>query len=506
MNTCSHCRSTPMFRSFLSRSMVTICMMVVILTVTSTTRAQLSDTRSAFWFQEDAGLISEHLDGAGSALAIGDFNADGREDLVIGIPDEDVGTLEGAGVVAVSYGAPGGWDQRTSQWWWQGTAGVAGLGEAGDSFGFSLAVGDFDCDGFDDLAVGSPFEDANSTGGDILDIGAVVILYGSPEGLVARGSQIWAQNTTGIEGEAETGERFGLSVAAGDFDGDSCDDLAIGVPGDFQSGGTNGGAVQVLYGSAAGLSADGNQLWNQDIAGVAGIAEDGDSLGFSLVAGDFDGDYLDDLAIGAPFEDFSTTGNGFVGVLYGSLTGLVGVSTDLDYPTGGGRWGWALAAGDFNGDGRDDLIGGAPRADEIDGTTTDFGYAKLFFGTTYFPLNDAILHHGQNRFGQQVTAGDFDGNGFDETVVMELTSQSNGVVWVGAVPFYNLFDASDFDYFGDAFAVGDLNGDRVDDLAIGIPNEEIGGVSNAGMVQILFGHGPGIFFDGFESGDTLSWQ
>ena len=75
---------------------------------------------------------------------------------------------------------------------------------------------------------------------------------------------------------------FGDSVAGGDFDGDGFDDLAIGVPKEDIGTIANAGAVNVLYGSGAGLTAGGDQLWHQDGVGVQGMAEDGDQLGFSL--------------------------------------------------------------------------------------------------------------------------------------------------------------------------------------------------------------------------------
>src|SRR2546421_608602 len=74
----------------------------------------------------------------------------------------------------------------------------------------------------------------------------------------------------------------------GDFDGDGFSDLAIGVPGEGPL--EEEGAVQVLYGSAAGLKAARNQLWTQDSPGVPGTGDGGHLFGRSLAAGDFNGD------------------------------------------------------------------------------------------------------------------------------------------------------------------------------------------------------------------------
>ena len=85
----------------------------------------------------------------------------------------------------------------------------------------------------------------------------------------------------------------------GDFDDDGFDDLAIGVIGDRVGPVNNAGTVNALYGSSAGLTTAGSQLWHQNIAGVRGEATSGDLFGNALAVGDFDGDGFDDLAIGA---------------------------------------------------------------------------------------------------------------------------------------------------------------------------------------------------------------
>ena len=225
MDTHSCCRFVSNFveKGAAGSGKILVCSALLVLSSAGTVRGQLSDSQSVFWFQEDSGLVSECLDAAGSSLAIGDFDGNGLGDLAIGIPEEDVGDLADAGIVAISYGAPGGWDQRTSQWWWQGTPGVAGLGEAGDYFGNALAVGDFNCDGFDDLAIGSHLEDI----GDTANAGAVIVLFGSSGGLTATGSQAWSQDSSGVVGLSEESDQFGGALASGDFNADGCGDLAI---------------------------------------------------------------------------------------------------------------------------------------------------------------------------------------------------------------------------------------------------------------------------------------
>jgi hypothetical protein len=149
-----------------------------------------------------------------------------------------------------------------------------------------LAAGDFNGDTFDDLAIGVPRQDV----GDVLNAGVVQILFGSSNGLTSAGNQIWHQNTSGILDVAEQDDHFGSSLAAGNFSGDQFDDLAIGVVDEAVGTVPEAGAVNVLYGSGSGLTSAGNQFWTQNSSGVLDVSEDGDQFGFALTAGDFNGD------------------------------------------------------------------------------------------------------------------------------------------------------------------------------------------------------------------------
>jgi hypothetical protein len=148
-------------------------------------------------------------------------------------------------------------------------------GEAGDLFGHSLAAGDFDGDGFDDLAVGVRSEDL----GAFLHAGAINVIYGTAGRLTDSGNQFWNQDSSGILGDADTGENYGDGLVTGSFDGDSRDDLAAAVHDEDVGAVSNAGAVSVLYGSGPGLKATGNQLWTQNSAGIGDVAELDDQFG-----------------------------------------------------------------------------------------------------------------------------------------------------------------------------------------------------------------------------------
>jgi FG-GAP repeat len=192
---------------------------------------------------------------------------------------------------------------------WPLSALAAGSQSTGATTSRVALRADFNGDGAADLAIGAPGENNSA--------GAVHVLYGSaPTGLTATGSQLWWQDSPGIAGDTEPGDEFGSALTAGDFNGDTQADLAIGAPGE------NGfaGLVHVLYGSEpAGLTATGSQVWSQNSPGIAGGSEPDDIFGEALAAGDFNGDGAADLAIGAPGEnDFA----GLAHVLYGSAAGL----------------------------------------------------------------------------------------------------------------------------------------------------------------------------------------
>ncbi len=328
--------------------------------------AGLSAAGDQFWHQDsiDVEDVAQDSDYFGSALATGDFDGDGYADLAVGVPYEDVDSVGGAGAVNVLYGSAGGLWAAGDQFWHQDSTDIEGVAEDVDTFGSSLAAGDFDSDGYADLAIGVPGESLLS--GIMLyeDAGVVNLLYGSAAGLSAAGDQYWHQGSTDVEDAVENFDRFGSTLAAGDFDGDGYADLAVGVPGESVGAVASAGAVNLLYGSAGGLSAANDQVWHQDSPEVEDYASVLDSFGSALAVGDFDGDGYADLAVGVYYEDtIAVIDAGGVNVLPGSAGGLSAAEDQFwDQDSDGVEdsaeqedwFGNALAGGGLDGDGAAD--------------------------------------------------------------------------------------------------------------------------------------------------------
>jgi len=231
-----------------------------------------------FWHQDSVGIEDEveEKDKFGNSLGSGDFNNDGFDDLAIGVEHENVNGIFKAGAVNVIYGSA----LHTDQFWHQDTNGIINKANAGDEWGYALTAGDFNNDGFNDLAASSYREDVNGK----VNAGAVNVIYGSAKGLHKNAGlpdQFWHQNRGGIVDSAEENDLFGTTLAAGDFNHDGYDDLAIGVPKEDKSE-DDVGAVNVIYGSLGGLHKSlghRDQFWHQDKRGIADSAEAGDKFG-----------------------------------------------------------------------------------------------------------------------------------------------------------------------------------------------------------------------------------
>jgi hypothetical protein len=440
-------------------------------------------TEASVWHQ-DAGLLGscEEGDYLGRALAVGDFDNDGYYDLVIGVPDEAVGSISDAGIIHVIRGTPSGLTTAGDQLFDQGDTTHHSGPEPGDRFGAALAAADFDGDGYDDLAVSAPTEDA----GLLLDAGAVVVLFGTASGLHRDGSQWLIQSDS--DGEPEENDRFGTALAAGDFDNDGYADLAVGAPGQPVGSLTWAGVVNVFWGSPSGLAdGPGDDQWHQNRGSILGGCEEWDGFGRDLAAGDLNGDGYDELIVGVSTEDIAAVDDaGLVHVIFGSAAGLTEVGNRVytqnmigdDQCEPDDRFGASLAVGDFDGDGYEDLAVGVPWEDLP--PAVDAGMVQVLFGSQTGPEEAQSIDQSDLRWGAR-----------NDTE----------------------------DRFGFALAAADLDNNGYDDLAIGTPWEDIGAAIDAGSVYVVYGLPVGLnmnndYFDpctdpypgGCDSDDLFGWE
>lgn len=381
-------------------------------------------------------------EGLGEAVAVGDFNGDGRDDVVSGAPRERAG-LWASGSVFVWLSS----DDASLMPWQRLDQTDLDSDEQGDAFGAALAVADFDRDGYDDLAVGAPGEGSIGVSGH----GAVYLFRGTAWGLVA--DLRITQSSLGYETD-EPGDNFGEALEVGYFTGSLWPDLAIGAPGETRNNSQNvaqagAGQVAVLDGSSTGL------VFYRQL--TASIPKAGERFGTALAAADFDASLREDLAVGVPWRDGAANfvDRGAVDVFYASTTGFLSAST-LALPTtatpDAGAWfGYALDAGLINNDARADLVIGAPGRN-------DYGAVYVY----------------QSR---QATP----------TAPWRLT-------WTGYLNQSGMGSNETGDNFGTSVRLGNLSrGDTHPDLVVGADGEAPGADPASGAIFLLRGSTTGTF-------------
>lgn len=406
-----------------------------------------------------------------------------------------------------------------------GTNGASLVGEATDDYaGRSIAsAGDINGDGFEDLVIGAPF----ATSGAVF-AGEAYVVFGSDQTLT---SPLSLSSLTSDNGLVITGanvfDSVGYSVSsAGDINGDGIDDLVIGAP-NSSLGASYAGATFVVFGRETGLPAT---LSVSDLDGSNGFVVLGSdtysSSGTSVSgAGDVNGDGLDDLIIGAPY-----TANGSAYVVFGHdqpWNATLSV-TDLNGTNGFRIVGAAEAdtfgqsvsrAGDFNGDGVDDLAVGATLAG-VGGVFP--GRAYVVFGkhgAPTHPLNVSTLNgsngvvlagvnHGDSTGFALRLAGDINGDNLDDLIIGAPKADPNGdasgasfvvfgkqQAWTSPLNLADLNGTNGFVVRGvstgdesgtSVAAAGDVNADTVDDFIIGAPKSDSNGI-DAGTSYVVFG-------------------
>ena len=493
-------------------------------------------------------LDPEMLDRFGEALAVGDFDSDGHADIAVGVPGAVINGDVDAGSVHVLYGSANGFRTDNDDVFDGDSAGIAGDAEPDDRFGSVLAAGDFDGDGFDDLAIGAPAEAIGSAS----HAGAFWILYGTAGGLTTSGSDDFNQDSTGVPTGAHANEEFGAALAAGDFDHDGYDDLAVSAPSEDRpdcAGGPPEGLVFVFWGASGGLSSTGIQWLDTGV--LEGGLLCGTEFGKALAAGDFDNDDYEDLAIADPkLADWDgsifVSEAGAVYVVAGSASGLdpgdyERWSQEASGVPGGAEpfdhMGEALGIGNFDGNSRADLAIGLPFNGDGVGDVGDPGAVVTLHGSSSLLTASGALFLEQgasglpdlvetnDRFGNALASGDFDGDGYGDLaigaaeenfgagtnagIVMVVPGSPAGLVRAAAQLISQDFpgvkeDTDTDDEFGRALAVGDVDGDGLDDLVVGLPGQTIGLDSAAGAIHLLFG---ALFAADFEDGaGTSEWS
>ncbi|WP_295627369.1 FG-GAP-like repeat-containing protein, partial [uncultured Nitrosomonas sp.] len=329
-------------------------------------------------------------------------------------------------------------------------------GVKGDDYsGYSVSsAGDVNGDGFDDVIIGAPRADPNGQ-----NSGSSYVVFGKASEFDATMnlSDINGSNGFRLDGVASYDYSGKLVSTAGDVNGDGFDDLLIDVPGD-DSNGQNSGSSYVVFGKASGFDAT---MGLSDLDGDNGFRLDGmasfDLLGKSVsTAGDVNGDGFDDLLIGDPNADPNgrfSSGSSYV--VFGKASGFDATInlSDLDGSNGfrldGDKAGESLGlsvsgAGDVNGDGFGDVI--------IGGNSENY----VFFGKA---------------------------SGFDATMDLSDLDGING---------FRLDGMASFDLLGKSVSTaGDVNGDGFDDLLIGDPNADPNGRFSSGSSYVVFGKASG---------------
>jgi hypothetical protein len=309
-------------------------------------------------------------------LAVGNFDQNDLPDLAIGVPGETTSGQANSGTAYIVYQGVGGLYPQSVEGFYRGYNGLTGTPNANEQIGYALAAGDFNGDGVDDLAVGIP----GTTCAGYVNAGSVMVLLGRDDldGLDAAGVSYWNQTHAGVLDDCEANDRFGAALVAGNFDatliGDPVtDDLAIGVPGEAIDGVSLAGAVDVLFGSSDGITADGNLLLHEGM--LPGGSPAVSAFGARLAAGRINEGVLthDSLLIAAPFATvggLAAAGSGWVvpssaGELAPDRAVRFAVTPQYAaWPSAGSDgFGSQLAVGDFNGDSDNDIAVGVPGSD-----------------------------------------------------------------------------------------------------------------------------------------------
>ena len=282
------------------------------------------------------------------------------------------------------------------------------------------------------------------------------------------------------------GSKQGLAVGFADVDGDGIEDKIVGAP--YAASASATGAVLVYAGKASGYSSTNSALFQGG----------DDNFGFSFLnLGDVDGDGKADFAIsaihGSGDDAGDTSLSGLVTIFKGGGNGQVIKKIGGDGPMD--KFGYALAAGDVNGDGKPDLIVSAP-FNTNDPSLYQSGAVYVYFAPD-FTTRVALYASAANKaLGLAVAAGDVNGDGVTDLLI---SASGRVLVYFGGAAFAPAINSPDITLrslssgFGKAIAViGDLDGDLNGEIAVGAPNAVINNYRDTGSVYIVKGSATGV--------------
>ncbi|OUS00209.1 hypothetical protein A9Q84_03220 [Halobacteriovorax marinus] len=439
----------------------------------------------------------------GQSVAVGDFNNDGKNDVAVGAPAGDYSVPNSTG--QTDSGAVFIYNSVEDQTdFTVANLMISSNSNTNNLFGTALYAFDINKDGYDDLLVGAPNEDrvgANS--------GTVYIFYGSATGLNSTASQIIDHpNSTASEG-------FGSEIRMADLDKDGNYEIIV-TARYADTPNTNAGNFWIIPGTSNILYSTALAV-NVTMPGALSSASD--ECGRGLAIGDYNGDTVDDIFLGCPYEDTGGGNAGAVFVYLGNGTNgtwvvnnaLPDVNIFNPVPTANDNFGESIITMDYNADSKVDLIVGAVRADE---SFTDSGSLYLFSDIQSNIIIDSVVGPPYTSvtidyFGSGMAVGDVTGDGQDDLVVGSIYGRLNGYAsgevtalaqtYWGGIDFTNKSKTINYDYhllptlkkltgndsFGSALCHGDMNNDGQDDLIVGAFLDD-SKYSNNGSVYIYY--------------------